>query len=299
MRTQIYMKSILDNKHLFAGKTVLDVGCGTAILSMFAAKAGAKAVYAVEASGIAETAVKIVKANKLDHIVHVLHGKMEEVTLPVEKVDIIISEWMGYFLLYESMLDTVLWARDKYLVTGGHLFPDKASLFITAIEDAEYRRDKIDFWDNVYGFDMSVIKEQALLEPLVDTCDPKQIITDAAPILDIDLYTVRKEDLDFTTPFTLTVSRDDYFHAFVAYFTCEFSRTHTKLKFSTSPRSRYTHWKSTVFYTEEPLPVHERDQIKGKISVCRNAQNPRDLDIELTHEVSGKTSQISRGYRLR
>lgn len=41
---------------------------------------------------------------------------MEEVTLPVDKVDIIISEWMGYFLLYESMLDSVLFARDKYLV---------------------------------------------------------------------------------------------------------------------------------------------------------------------------------------
>jgi type I protein arginine methyltransferase len=43
---------------------------------------------------------------------------MEEVELPVEKVDIIISEWMGYFLLYESMLDTVLVARDKYLVSN-------------------------------------------------------------------------------------------------------------------------------------------------------------------------------------
>ena len=43
---------------------------------------------------------------------------MEEIVLPVDKVDIIISEWMGYFLLYESMLDTVLYARDRYLVSG-------------------------------------------------------------------------------------------------------------------------------------------------------------------------------------
>ena len=43
---------------------------------------------------------------------------MEEVVLPVQHVDIIISEWMGYFLLYESMLDSVLFARDKYLVRG-------------------------------------------------------------------------------------------------------------------------------------------------------------------------------------
>ena len=43
----------------------------------------------------------------------------EEIELPFPQVDIIISEWMGYFLLYESMLETVLWARDRYLAPGG------------------------------------------------------------------------------------------------------------------------------------------------------------------------------------
>jgi len=43
------------------------------------------------------------------------------------QVDIIISEWMGYFLFYESMLDTVLFARDRWLVEGGLIFPDKAT----------------------------------------------------------------------------------------------------------------------------------------------------------------------------
>lgn len=45
-----------------------------------------------------------------------MKGKVEEVELPVEKVDIIISEWMGYCLLYESMLETVIFSRDKWLV---------------------------------------------------------------------------------------------------------------------------------------------------------------------------------------
>ena len=42
VRTRSYMNAILQNKHLFKGKVVLDVGCGTGILCMFAAKAGAK-----------------------------------------------------------------------------------------------------------------------------------------------------------------------------------------------------------------------------------------------------------------
>lgn len=50
-------------------------------------------------------------------VITVLKGKIEEIELPVAKVDIIISEWMGYFLLFENMLNTVLYARDKWLVS--------------------------------------------------------------------------------------------------------------------------------------------------------------------------------------
>lgn len=50
---------------------------------------------------------------------------------------------MGYFLLYESMLDTVLLARDKYLKPGGHMFPDTARMYLAAIEDQDYKEEKI------------------------------------------------------------------------------------------------------------------------------------------------------------
>lgn len=51
-------------------------------------------------------------------VVTIIKGKVEEVELPVDHVDIIISEWMGYCLFYESMLNTVIYARDKWLVSG-------------------------------------------------------------------------------------------------------------------------------------------------------------------------------------
>lgn len=131
---------------------VLDVGCGTAILSMFAAQAGAKHVYAVDCSSIIEQAKQIVEKNGLAEKITLIKGKIEEIELPVERVDIIISEWMGYFLLYESMLDTVLFARDRWLVPNGIIIPDKAVMFLTAIEDGNVRRDRFDYWDDVYGY---------------------------------------------------------------------------------------------------------------------------------------------------
>jgi len=258
-------------------------------------------VIGIECSEIIHHAREIIKKNGWDHVITLIKGRLEEVELPVPKVDIIISEWMGYFLLYESMLDTVLFARDKWLKEGGLLFPDKASMYILAIEDAEYRRDKIDFWDDVYGFNMSCIKDMALLEPLVDVCDPGQIITSAAKILDIDLYKVTKAELDFKSKFQLKVLRSDFLHALVAYFTVEFSETHTKINFSTGPKAQYTHWKQTVFYLQEPVVVNKGEVFDGEIAVNRNKNNPRDLDIYLTtsHKGKGGVHSASRLYRLR
>lgn len=306
VRTRSYMKAIVDNKHLFKDKVVLDVGCGTGILCMFAAKAGAKKVIGIECANIFYQAQQIVKDNGLDHIVTLVKGKVEEVTLPdgIEKVDIIISEWMGYFLLYESMLDTVLVARDKWLAPGGMIFPDKATIFACAIEDAEYRNDKIDFWDNVYGFNMKCIKELAIMEPLVDICDAKQICSNATSVFDIDIYKVTKEELDFESAFEVKLSRDDYVHALVFYFNVEFSKTHGKIKFGTGPRNEYTHWKQTVFYLDEPLIGSAGDVVKGTIKVKRNAKNPRELDIDLrvsmvSSAADGQTLTGGRFYRLR
>ena len=139
VRTRTYQRAIMDNPNDFKNKIVLDIGAGTGILSIFAAKAGAKHVYAIEFAEIAIFAREIIKQNGLEDKITVIKGKMEEINLPVPKVDIIISEWMGYFLLYESMLDSVLWARDKYLAPGGKMLPDRAQLYVAALEDGQYK----------------------------------------------------------------------------------------------------------------------------------------------------------------
>jgi len=179
VRTGSYQRAIVDNKHLFKGKKVLDVGCGTGILSMFAAKAGADHVVGVSVSSTLRMSMyfdlgmlrstcptsltkprKSLKPMDLKIVslefyplyfslsisiseITLVKGKLEEAELPVQEFDIIISEWMGYFLLYESMLDTVLLARDKYLKKDGLMFPDTATLFLAAIEDQDYKEEKI------------------------------------------------------------------------------------------------------------------------------------------------------------
>jgi protein arginine N-methyltransferase 1 len=144
-------------------------------------------VFGVDCTDIAYKATDIVAANGLSDKITIIKGLVEEVELPVRKVDIIISEWMGYFLLYESMLDSVLYARDKWLRSDGLMFPDKATLYIAGIEDSEYRENKIDFWDNIYGIKMPSIKQMALKDPLVDLVYPEAIVTSPCPIFHCDI----------------------------------------------------------------------------------------------------------------
>ncbi|XP_065056511.1 protein arginine N-methyltransferase 1-like [Rhopilema esculentum] len=301
VRTLTYRNSMYHNKHLFKDKVVLDVGCGTGILCMFAAKAGAKQVIGVDCSSIIDHATLIVKENNLDHKVTLIKGKIEEVVLPVEKVDIIISEWMGYCLFYESMLDTVLFARDKWLAPDGMLFPDKAKLYVCAIEDRDYKEEKIDWWDNVYGFDMSAIRRVAISEPLVDVVDPKQVASNHGLIKEVSIDTQQQEDINFTAPFEVTCKRNDYVHALVTFFSIEFSKCHSRVGFSTAPESRYTHWKQTVFYLEEYLTVKAGEKITGSITMKQNARNKRDLDFTITVDFDGELSSYHKtsNYRMR
>jgi len=287
VRTMTYRNSMYNNKHLFKDKIVLDVGCGTGILSMFAKKSGAKHVYGIDMSSIIDHAKEIVKANGFENDITLIKGKVEEVTLPVEKVDIIISEWMGYCLLYESMLDTVIWARDKWLVEGGLMFPDKASLYICAIEDKEYKDEKINWWDSVYGFDMSAIRDVALSEPLVDVVEPKQVNTDSCLVKEFDLNTVTVEQLAFSAPWEIHARRNDYIHAFVTYFTVEFSPCHKRTGFSTGPECRYTHWKQTVFYLKDSITANYGETISGELAIAPNKRNKRDLDIRFKVKFDG------------
>ena len=113
---------------------------------------------------------------------------------------------------------------------------------------------------------MSVIKEIAMTEPLVDVVEGKAVVSSAVPILSLDLLTCTKADCDFEAAFSLRCLRDDFAHAFVAYFDCAFTQVHKPIAFSTSPFSTYTHWKQTVFYLREPLTICAGEEVRRRRS---------------------------------
>lgn len=201
-RTNAYKKAIFGCANELKNKVVLDVGSGTGILSVFCAKAGAKKVYAVEASNIAQQARKIIKLNGVDKIVEVIQGVLEDISLP-EKVDVIVSEWMGYCLLYESMLTSVLTARDRWLKPNGLILPSIANIYFAPICDDEIMCEKVNLWNDMkecYGVDMSCLTEFArksiAKEVMVKSIFCENILSQPSLLVSFDLYTVKQEELN-------------------------------------------------------------------------------------------------------
>eukprot|EP00128_Syssomonas_multiformis_P004636 Colp12_sorted_trinity150504_noHs@31719 len=291
VRTESYRDAFFKNLSTVKDKVVLDVGCGTGILCLFAAKAGAKKVIGIDNSTVIEQAKQIVKDNGFEDVITLIRGKVEEVEIPVEKVDIIVSEWMGYFLLFESMLDTVIWARDKWLAPGGLVFPDKAGMYIVAISKASASPS---FWDNVYGFDMKAMKKLVQVEANVEVVPADVVISTSYLFKEIDITTTSVPDLAFVQPFHVLVTQDSECEALLVYFDIMFEAGCSEpVYFGTGPQHKYTHWKQTVLYLQTPVMLKKGDSIDGTISVKPNAENHRAIDIDLDYTVKFTDGQQS------
>lgn len=131
---------------------------------------------------------------------------------------------------------------------------------VATIEDINYKKNKINFWDEIYGIDMSCIKSSALAEPLIDICPREAINSSHSKILELDLYTVTKEELDFSSNYEVVMNRNDTVSGLVTWFDIYFDKLPNKIEFSTSPYVKNTHWKQVIFYPEVDFYVD-----KGKI----------------------------------
>jgi protein arginine N-methyltransferase 1 len=299
IRTTAYKNAIVFNPELLKGKIVLDVGCGTGILCMFAAQAGARHVFGVDCSAMAETATKIVAANGFSDRITIVRGKVEEIELPGlaalspdMKVDVIVSEWMGYGLLYEAMLDSVLVARDRFLRAGGVMLPDKSALYVCGLEDAEFRASKLDFWYDVYGFDMSPVRELSIREAVVDAVSADNVLTTQAPIFWCDTHDVTLPDLQvFKHEIELRATRSETMHALLLYFDVDFSRGSVPVFFTTGPHAKTTHWKQVVLYLAEPIALEVGEVVTGTIRISQNPDNKRELVIDAMLESPHMTRQ--------
>ncbi|KAM0747348.1 S-adenosyl-L-methionine-dependent methyltransferase [Meredithblackwellia eburnea MCA 4105] len=303
VRTDSYRAFLQSNPSIFKDAVVLDVGCGTGILSMFAAQAGAKKVYAVDASAVAFKAERNIRVNGFSEVITVVKGKVEDIELP-EKVDVIVSEWMGYFLLYECMLDSVLVARERFLKPTGLMVPSQCSILLSLFDGDYLIKERVQFWDNVYGFDMKCMKEEIGDEAVIDVVRKEDVVGEPVSLIDIPTQTVTIPELSFSTPFVLTSTRSTTLHAFLGHFDTFFTHDGRvvpglegekginldgkkgEVFFSTGADVTPTHWKQTVFLLKDPIAVQDGTTLKGTFKCSKNPENSRELVVEIVWTVS-------------
>ncbi|XP_071385768.1 protein arginine N-methyltransferase 6 [Centroberyx affinis] len=306
VRTNTYRTGILRNSESIRGKVVLDVGAGTGVLSIFCVQAGAKKVYAVEACSIAEEAVKIVKQNKMEDRIEVIRGTVETVDLP-EMVEVIVSEWMGYALLHESMLNSVLYARDKWLKKpGGLILPSKAELYISPVSDPVVE-DRLNFWCTVkdqYGVDMSCMSDFARRcimnsDITVNAVTVEDVLSHPARFAELDLYSVTAEELQAVKgQFRCECFGSATVNALCVWFTVTFPcEDKPALVLSTSPFKPETHWKQAVLYLDAPVDVVQDTRVTGEVSMYPSEQSARHICIHVDYTI-GEQKRHSKTFSI-
>lgn len=309
-RTETYRTALECNPSCTAGAQVLDVGCGCGILSMFAARGGrcAKAVGIDGSADAVRLARAAVQANGFangrsdgENSVDIIHGRLETLIntsnglLGEQSFDVIVSEWMGYCLLAESMLGTIATARDRLLKPGGAVLPDRAHIHLAGCtEDGT----GLGFWNDVCGLNLSCValeaKKRSHGRALVHDVHASSIVTTEQTVLNLDLMSATARDSDFTSDFSLRPTAEECTSkasvpvqvcAMVLWFDVDFSERFCKecpQTLSTAPSGSKTHWSQTVLLLEYPHELRGADDsVQGRISFSRCGANLRSIAISV------------------
>ena len=290
----------------FKGKVVMDVGAGSGILSLLAARAGARKVFAVEASDMARTIALTARENGFGDVVTVLHGRAEDVELPVgfSAVDVIVSEWMAIFLVQEGMLDSVLFARDKWLrPETGTMFPCRAAIYVQPCDMSEERSRELSFWSNVHGFKFGVLqqrnREAQTAGPHRKTVRADQVVAPPVLLAGIDLHTVDVASLAVIEHDAMRFECSRPFCTMCFWWTTTFpapiktnddsekakpQESQDAVVLSTATDAPPTHWEQGVIHLPGLIGPADGSAFRTpplRVSLRKSAENHRNYDISV------------------
>lgn len=269
VRCKAFQRAITET--VTPGCAVLDIGAGTGILSMFAAQAGARVVYAVEQTQIAEVAREIIEENGLRDQITVIQNDMAAIELP-EKVDVIVSEWLGGYGVDENLLPIIVLARDRWLKPGGKMIPGSTTGLLAPAFDAFLQRD-IDFWrSDPYGIDFDLIS-RATARKFRCFCNhvtQKHLLCDPKVMWEIDSMTYSHEDAikPFICQLEFIADRDAEFNCLAAWFRAPLTED---IVLTNGPSDPDTHWGRHIFPIGRIVSVAKGTRVR--VDFCLEPQS--------------------------
>jgi protein arginine N-methyltransferase 1 len=245
------------NRAVKPGDIVLDLGTGTGIHTLFALKAGAKHVYALDAHPVIENARAIIEKNGYSDRVTFIKGRFDSIELP-ERVDVMISN-LGFF----GELKNAPECAAKFLKPGGRMIPDAVQLSFCPIEEPNFHSQNIAFWNQKhFGFDFSSVTPMALTTPHYLHLEKENFVTDAfsTEVLSLKSPDVRAGQwkMEFNIPADRTIHGIGGWYSF--YFEGE-------EMFSTRPPNHLHKqlWNNFVFPIHAPMKFSETTKTQCEV----------------------------------
>ncbi len=253
------------------GDVVLDVGAGTGILSLFAAQAGAARVYAVERTTVAVLAQELAAANGFAETIEVIHGDVMEIELP-ERVDVIVSEWLGGFGIDEGMLVPVIAARDRWLKPGGHMIPRSVTAWAGLVHDRHLGETLEALRENPYGLRLDAMVEMTVNEILYSgtfrhlsegdrRSEPGRLWT-----TDANRIALEEAQAPHEAETLLRVRDDGTANALALWFSADLA---PGMSLSVGPGDPPTHWGMTTAPLRSPIELTADSVIRARVRTAQ------------------------------
>ena len=265
---------------------VADIGAGTGLLGLMAARLGAREVFLYETAEVAGVAAEILKRNKARNC-HLMPCHSTEMQDP-PKADVVVSETLGNYAFEEDIIETMNDARARFLKPGGVLIPAGLEQLVAPVVSDRVHRE-LAVWDGV-GDTLAAAKSDRSLSAPIDL-SPARVLTfnnvyvrtlAAADLLDGMASAKRWDSLDFAArnrttrhgEVSWTITHAAQVYGFAVWWTAELG---ADITLSTAPEAPRTHWEQLYFPLDKPIEATTDE----KISVSLRSRSSRATGTHL------------------
>ncbi|HEX6369930.1 MAG TPA: 50S ribosomal protein L11 methyltransferase [Longimicrobium sp.] len=267
-RTQRFLSAIAEVVR--PGDVVVDLGTGTGILAMAAARAGARKVYAIEAGPVGPIARKLFAANGLDDRIELVEGYSTDIDLP-ERADVLVTETFGNSPLSEEVLEIVVDARKRLLKPGARVVPGSVRVFGTPVMVPQKELGQFVFtpeclqqWHRWYGVDFTPLGSVDRNALLTHWLDREKVahwkpLAPTAPLIDIDLTALSDARVHGTAD--VPVHGSGVLSGIAVHFDLQLSPgvSHSTDAWQSGPDN---HWLVPIYFFVEPMDVRAGDVLR-------------------------------------
>jgi len=253
IRTNAYREAI--RQLVTPGSVVLDLGTGSGILSFFACEAGARRVFAVDATHSADLAAFLTRQLGYADRIEVIHAHSTKIELP-EPADVLVTETLGAFGFNERILSSVIDARARLLRPGAAIIPQRIDLAVVPVDAPEVFDRHVGFWrKEQFGLDLSPLVVFASNAMYVADVDSAAFLASPETVISTDLAAISSADVYGRASFT--VARSGLLCGFSGWF-----RATLAAGIELSNERAGTNWQHTFLPLESPMTVEPGTRIE-------------------------------------